>query len=536
MTGMKKQIIPFAAVPQLSTSDQAYSSGDSRLSTFFRHPAKWESFDTLLADRKTRNYPRSFLVSALKRQGVGMNLSDESLRNINLLENPETFTVCTAHQPVLFTGPLYYIFKIASTIRLAQLLRQRYPKQNIVPVFIHATEDHDVDEINHAWIHGKKLVWQQEKGGAVGFFPTETLREVLESLRQLLGESPGAQEISAMVEDAYTKFPDYERATAALVHCLFGRFGLVVLSMNDATLKGVFRPVMERELFEQPSQPVIEKTQFRLRQAGFDQQAHAREINLFYLGERSRNRIVRHPEGFQIVGTGEIIPEPAMKKTLLEYPERFSPNVVLRPLYQESILPNLAFVGGGGEIAYWIERLDQFDLFDIPYPMLVRRNSAIWLENNMVKKWERLGFTLQEMFIDTDSLIRKFIHSHSEKELSFQEELEQFSGIIAKIRKKAATVDPTLENMVMGEGTKQLKTWEQIAARLVRSEKARFDTQIQQIRHVREKWFPDNNLQERQDNFLPIFARYGLKILDPLIAALDPLTPGFLLLSPEEEA
>jgi uncharacterized protein YllA (UPF0747 family) len=157
------------------------------------------------------------------------------------------------------------------------------------------------------------------------------------------------------------------------------------------------------------------------------------------------------------------------------------------------------------------------------------------LEEVWEKKWHKLDFSTQDLFSDTDTLIREFIQRHSGKELSFDAELAEFSKIIDQIKLKASHVDPTLEKTIIAEGLKQLKSWEQIATRLTRAEKSRYDIQIQQIRNIKEKLFPGNGLQERHDNFIPLFIRYGLDILDLLIEELNPLEQGFLILCLSDE-
>ncbi|MFM7090469.1 MAG: bacillithiol biosynthesis BshC, partial [Bacteroidota bacterium] len=204
-------------------------------------------------------------------------------------------------------------------------------------------------------------------------------------------------------------------------------------------------------------------------------------------------------------------------------------------LFQEYILPNLAYIGGGGEIAYWLERKAQFEYFNVPFPMLIRRNSALVLEEVWEKKWHKLDFSIKDLFSDTDTLIREFIQRHSGNELSFDEELAEFSKLVEEIKLKAVKVDPTLEKTIIAEGLKQLKSWEQIATRLTRAEKARYDIQIQQIKSIKEKLFPGNGLQERHDNFIPLFVKYGLGMLDLLIKELNPLEEGFLVLSLKDD-
>lgn len=528
---MKKLVIPFQNISQLSSKDKAYSTGNKLLKPFYKHEVNIENFQYVISDKSEQDIPRKLIVEVLKEQYESLPTSEETLKNIDSLLNPDTYTIITAHQPVLFTGPLYYIFKICSTLNLCKRLKDNYPVNHFVPLFINGGEDHDFEEINHAYLFNKKLIWEQEKGGSVGKLKTETLDKVLSELKILLGDTIEANEIYRLVHTAYTENELYEKASSALVNAIFGKYGLVTLNMSHKSLKHFFKPIIEKELFGQPSQAIIEKTQQALGDVGFSVQAHVREINLFYLRENDRNRIEKIGDDFHIVGTNIVFTEAQLRVELELNPEKFSPNVVLRPLFQEYILPNLAYIGGGGEIAYWLERKAQFEYFKVPFPMLIRRNSALILEEVWEKKWNKLDFELEDLFTDTDALIRAFIQKHSVNELSFDSEIDEFSNIIEQIKIKAAKVDPTLVKTIIAEGHKQLKSWEQIATRLTRAEKSKYDVQIQQIRNIKEKLFPGNGLQERHDNFIPLFVRYGLSILDLFIEELNPLEEGFLVIS-----
>jgi len=532
---MKKLVIPINDIPQLSSKDKAYATGNHNLRPFYKHSVNLDSFKNVMADKSLQDCPRELIVKVLKEQYKDLPSSELTVNNINSLIQPNTFTIITAHQPVLFTGPLYYIFKICSTLNLCNQLKNKYPSNHFVPLFINGAEDHDFEEINHTYLFNKKITWEQNKGGSVGKLQTDTLQPVLNELKELLGDSKEAEKIYELVLHSYTESNLYEQASTALVNAIFGKYGLVILNMSHHALKNHFKPVIEKELFEQPSQAIIEKTQKELGEIGFSVQAHVREINLFYLSENERNRIEKTADHFHIIGTGLNFSEEELRTELDNHPERFSPNVVLRPLFQEFVLPNLAYIGGGGEIAYWLERKTQFEYFNVPFPMLIRRNSALILEEVWEKKWHKLDFSTQDLFSDTDTLIREFIQRHSGKELSFDAELAEFSKIIDQIKLKASHVDPTLEKTIIAEGLKQLKSWEQIATRLTRAEKSRYDIQIQQIRNIKEKLFPGNGLQERHDNFIPLFIRYGLDILDLLIEELNPLEQGFLILCLSDE-
>jgi bacillithiol biosynthesis cysteine-adding enzyme BshC len=513
----------------LSSKDTAYATAQPALRPFYKYPVSLESFAQVIADKKQADIDRELLVSELKKQYEKLDPSPEVMQEIESLADANTFTVVTAHQPSLFTGPLYYIYKIISTIHLSRVLNEQYPEQHIVPVFITGGEDHDFEEMNHASIFGKEIVWENEESGSVAMMGTDSLQPALEKLKDILGNSPKAQEIGSVIGNCYTRHEKYGMASVDLVNELFKSYGLVVIDMNNPELKRRFAPIMEKELFEQASQSLIEATTKELEKAGFSQQAYPREINLFYLRDQIRERIVQEGDTFKVLNTDFQFSESEMREELQQHPERFSPNVVIRPLYQEYILPNLAYIGGGGEIAYWLERKSQFEHFGVNFPMLIRRNSVLWIDKGNVKKMDKLGLKVADLFTDTEELIKSYVKENAENELSLKEEKKQlhtiFNGIVDKIKE----VDQTLVKTVKAEAANQMNSLQGLESRLLKAEKQRHEIELNQIRGIKDKLFPGNGLQERTDNFLSFYLRYGDAFFETLMQELNPLEKGFIV-------
>ncbi len=527
---MKIHRLPFSQIPQLSKRDRAYNNGSSTLKDFYAYEVTEEAFGEILSARKNYLANRKLLVEVLESQYGDWEKSPVLVRNLEALNNEDCFTVITAHQPSLFTGPLYFIYKIISTIQLAKRLNASYPSYQIVPVFVLGGEDHDFKEINHMHLFGKRLAWQNEESGAVGMMKTESLKAVLGELENILGEGENARAIFQLIHQSHSEQALYGAAVRRLVHLLFHEQGLVVVSMNDARLKKQFAPLMKSELLERPSQELIGQAAVQLSTIGFKQQAIAREINLFYLKDQLRERIVLQGDHYKVLNSSYQFTEAELLKELSDHPERFSPNVVMRPLYQEFIFPNLAYIGGGGELAYWMERKAQFEHFGIHFPMLVRRNSVLWLDRGMYKKIQKLGLQADQLFQNTDHLIKEYVQSKASIEVSFDDEKEQLQVVFEALSQKAGLIDTTLVKAVRAEQSKQLKAVEQLEARLLRAEKKKHEIAINQIRGLKDKLFPDNGLQERHDNFLNFYLKYGDRFFKILHQALDPLEKGFVII------
>lgn len=527
---MDVQKIPFEEVPQLSPKDVAYATKDEKLQPFFKYEATLDAFARVIKDKEQDADDRNTLANTLEAQYKGLETTEAVRANIQHLRQLNTFTVTTAHQPALFTGPLYYIFKIISTINLAEQLNQQYPDNQFVPIFISGSEDHDFAEINHARLFGKEIVWENDEQGGVGFMKTESLTTALEQVKDILGDSEDAQAAYQLIEDAYTSHEQYGRATQHLVNTLFRDYGLVVVGMDDPALKRMMIPHIKKEIFEQPSQELVNQTQKELEEVDFGEQAHARSINFFYLRDQLRARIVQEGDDFAVLDTDYRWSKEELEAEIEEYPERFSPNVVMRPIYQETVLPNLAYIGGGGEISYWLERKNQFAHFGVNFPMLIRRNSALWVDSGACKRMDKLGLTAKDLFDDTESLIKRFVADETDNELSLADEKEQLEALFEAVARKAEEIDPTLKKKALAEGAKQLKALENLEERLMRAEKQKHETAINQIRSLKDKLFPGNSLQERKENFLNFYLRYGHDFFATLKEHLHPLEEGFVVI------
>ncbi len=534
---MLKTLLPYSQVPQLAKTDVAYATGDPRLTPFYAYAPRPESFRDALRDREKMTYPRADLVQVLTEHYQSLPEQTLVRQNIAALGQDTTFTVTTAHQPSLLLGPLYYLYKAVTVINLAEIIQRENSARRIVPMFVLGSEDHDLEELNSIQLYGKKLTWASTEQGAVGSMHTAGLSEVLAELKTILGESEAAQALFARVARAYTEPPTLADATRAMLHELFGRYGLVVLDTNDVRLKRNFIPIMRAELLEQPAFRLVNDTISQLNTAGFKTQAAPREINLFYMQPGLRNRITLVTDAperrYQVLNTDLTFSESEILAELEAHPERFSPNVVLRPLLQETILPNLAYVGGGGELAYWLERKTLFEHFKIPFPILLRRNSVLWVDKEMGKKLAKLHVPATHLFEDTDALVRDFVAANSTAEVDLATEMDTLHQIFNHVAQKATAIDATLEKAVRAEETKAVATLEQWQSRLVRAEKQKHEVSLQQLRALKDKLFPANGLQERTDNFMPYVLKYGDGFIDTLKENLDPFAVGFVVLEEE---
>ncbi len=521
---METTHIDFGDVSIFSPTDVAYVKQDARLQEFFKYSPELSSFQQVIADKAKDDTDRSLLVKVLQEQYRGLTTDCKKvLEQVEKLRDPSTFTITTAHQPVLFTGPLYVIYKIISAIKLCRMLGEAYPAHHFVPIFVTGGEDHDFEEMNHLRLYNKQIVWETDEQGPVGRMKTQSLGTVLAQMKEILGTSDTAQEVFELIQQTHTRHERYGRAYVDLINGLFADLGLVVLNMDHPDLKRKMIPIFKSELVERHSKELVTQTQQRLAAEGLKEQAYARDINLFYLTNGSRERLEWADGQYHVLNTDLYFSEAEMLQELEESPENFSPNVVTRPLFQETILPNLAYIGGGGELAYWLERKTQFEHFGINYPMLVRRDSCLWLDRGVLKKMNKLGLSLEDFLLPETETIKKYVSREAESEISLGPEKGQLMQVFRKIEEKAIQVDPTLKGTIGAEGKNVLKVVQHLEAKIRRAEKLKHEVAIGQIRAVRQKLFPDGGLQERKDNFLNFYLRDPDAYFDQLLQSFNPL-------------
>lgn len=507
-----------------------YLNGEVKLSSFYHLPVKMESFAQLIEQRKLMPIDRNVLVQSLQEQYQTLAISELTKANILKLSSENTFTVTTGHQLNLFTGPLYFIYKIISTINLAKVLKTNYPEFDFVPVYWMATEDHDFEEINHFNVFGNKITLPKTQNGAVGKMKLTGIQEVLNQLKEILGNRPQTDELINLFSDFYTEQKTFADATRVFVNHLFGKYGLVIIDGNDTHLKKQMVEEFKVELTHQQNVTIINDSTTKLETLGYKAQITPRKINLFYLQENFRERIVFEKGLYKVLNTSISFSETDIITELETHPERFSPNVALRPMYQEKILPNLAYIGGGGELAYWLQLKKAFELNHISYPVLILRNSVLLLDELSKKKLDKIGIGLNKIFKPTETLIKDYLKSKYTGTVNLSEEQKKISSIFNELTKKTETIDVTLKPTVEAEFHKIIKSLTHIESKLIKVQKLKEEDSVNQIARLKERLFPAGNLQERTENVLYLFLLLGNDAIDVLMKELNPLKQEFIII------
>ena len=495
-------------------------------SLYHRFPTL-ENFD-LQIDEKSKNYSlknRLTLAEALKNQNASFPISESTQTNIELLKSEKTFTITTGHQLNLFTGPVYFLYKIASTINLCKQLKEKYSEYNFVPVYWMATEDHDFEEINHFNLKDKKIKWERESFGPVGRLSTEGLNEVYEEFSELIGVGETADYLKELFKKSYLEHNNLADATRFLANELFSAEGLVIIDGDDSNLKTLFTPYIKNELIHQNSFAAVSKTIQQLKE--YTVQVNPREINLFYIEDNLRERIIFENNIYKVNTTEIQFSETEILELLQKSPEKFSPNVILRPLYQEVILPNLAYIGGGGEIAYWLELKSNFESQNVTFPILMLRNSFVVATEKQKEKIEKLHLSWSELFLPQEELTHQKTKELSIFNINFSEQKETLRKQFSELLKIAEQTDKSFIGAVKAQEAKQIKGLENLEKRLLKAEKRVHTEKLERITAIQNQLFANGSLQERKNNFSEFYSK---KFINDVILLSNPLNTYFKII------
>ena len=501
-----------------------YLGNKQSLYHLYKYPFALSSFRDIIKDKSKDTVDRKLLVEVLNGQYAKIPTTGSVTNNIQSLLADNTFTVVASHQPCLLMGPLFNIYKITGAINLAAQLKNLYPNNNFVPVFWMGSEDHDIEELNNTYINGKKIVWSDAGTGAIGRLNTESLKGVFESLK----EFSLAPELMAILTNGLVEYKTFGTFTQYFVNEIFKEYGLVVIDQDDARLKRKFSEVMLDEIVSSTALGLL-KQNIEFLEANYKAQAKPRDINFFYLGEGYRERIIYNSltQKFLVNNTSVAFNVEEIREEIETHPERFSPNVIYRPLYQEMVLPNLAFIGGAGELSYWLELEPLFDHYQVNYPMLILRSSAAIVNAQVIKKLEKLNLKIEDFFGEIESLITRYVKENMAPDISLVDEKNKLSLLFDAIAEKAEGVDATLKQNVAAEKQKALTVLENIEGKMLKAEKRKQETAINQIRSIHAVLFPENTLQERREGFASF---YSTDFISEVVREADPMAKTFKFL------
>ena len=512
---MKKLKIPYREIPYFSNFFQDYMNGDVSEEFYNRAPSI-DSFESQIHEKSQQDIDRELLTTVIQDQNSSIHLSEKSSKNISLLNDNNTFTITTGHQLCLFGGPLYFFYKIISTINLSISLKKRFPEYNFIPIFWMASEDHDFKEVNNIHLFNKKYKWISEEEGMVGSFKTKGIDKIIDDIKKDITDLNDLDPLINLLRSSY-QCETLVESTRFFVNEIFGKYGIITLDASDTRLKRKLIPIMKKDILKNSFYPLILKDSDNF-QNKYNLQAFYRKINFFRLDHQKRERIIDPPSEIEINNM----------------PERFSPNVLMRPLYQELILPNLAYIGGGAEIAYWMQLKSSFKSSNIVFPILFLRNSVLFIENKDYLKWESLGLEIKDLFSNNDILYRKYLEKICDFDLN--DEVNKIREVYVNILEKVKIINnSSMNQFVESEMKKQIKLISKIEKKHLKAMKHKHKSSIKTINKIKEKLFPENTLQERVDNIFSCYLNHEKEFIDLLFKEINVLDSNFLILFPENK-
>jgi len=536
-SGLRVETLSFDRIPHQSRLFLEYLHDPVALREFypsavrFHHELATRAPEVLAAHQTDRGA----LCDALQDMNSAWGAGTETLKNIQLLREADCLAVVSGQQAGLFTGPLYTIYKALSAVKLAGCLTQRQTKA--VPVFWIATEDHDFPEVARAEFIGRdcKLAEVQasadlhREGEPVGRVMIDnSIDTILTQLLELLPISEFTPDLEAVVRDAWRPGRSYGEAFARMMTSLLGTHGLVLLDPLDPRLKAMAAPLYAKAaLRAHDIATAIEARSQRLVEAGYHAQVTASE-NSFPLflhdGSGARQALTRAgDEKYTTKQTDESYTVEELANLALAQPEKFSPNVTLRAVIQDYLLPTIAYYGGAAEIAYFAQTGEVYRLLERPITPILPRSSLTMIERHTGRVLERYGLGLTDLFAGPESVLKRVVEEHlgADTANSFTRTEATFNNELDDLRERLRSVDPTLADALETGRRKINYQLEGLRTRFHRAQMARDEATQRQLERAFDQLFPHKELQERHINITSLLARHGRYVVEWIYNAIN---------------
>lgn len=478
---------------------------------------------------------RKRLVQILRNQGDKLNKSSAYQAALEALSMDNALAVVTGQQVGIFTGPLYTLYKTIGTFNLSRYLKERFPEFEFVPIFWLEGDDHDLDEANHIHIFDSNLEVVRIDGistdpGLENLLPMsevkidETFKGVVGQLEAILRESDFKQSLIKTLSEFYSTGESLTSAFSKTITHILQNIPLLTFDPTDVEAKRLFRSIFDRELFTFPrtSEEVI-KSSAQLEE-NYHVQVKPRVLNLFYLDDGRRRAIEPIGNAFSLRGTKRKLMREQLRTLVETNPELFSPNVVLRPICQDYILPTAAYVGGPSEIAYFAQLKGVYQLFEVEMPPIFPRPSATIVEHGVQKIMERYQLGFLDAFAEFDELVKKALRAVSAEDIpgEFNKTSEEVARAVHWLDPLTTRIDPTLKGAVDSTVSRMLYHLQHLQEKTVAAYRRKNDQVLQQAKKFQQFIYPNRDLQERIVNFSYFYNKYGDNFIHKLVEELPP--------------
>ena len=530
--------IRFSDLPRTSRLFNDFLYDFDRVASFFEK--NWHDGPSLVEHARlvaTQPYKREVVADVLEEQNRKAGAGEETLANIARLRQSDAVAIVTGQQAGLFTGPLYTVLKALTAIKLAAHLREQ--GVNAVPIFWIASEDHDFEEVNHCRLVNREgqlitiryTACQPKEGKPVGH--VTLCEEINENIAQMIAALPESEFMPRLADDlreAYQPGENFADAFGKLMMKFFSKFGLVLINPLDDRLKHVAAEIYQRALTHTPEMAaaLVERSR-ALETAGYHAQVHvsAESVPLFMMDEGRRTAMVRRDDGFfYLKGSEKRFTAEELLDTVHRCPSCFSPNVTMRPIVQDVLLPTVAYIGGPAETAYFAQLRPTYALLGRVAPIVRPRGGMTLIEKRHAKTLSKHGLQFTDLFAGLHEVMVKVVERglDADTAAAFEETEKLFNEQLEKLRAALAKVDPTLAEALKGGREKILYQLSNLRTRFVHNRAKRDETTHQQIERAFAALYPDKNFQEREITPAYFLARYGYELFDRIYEAI-PLNP-----------
>ena len=536
-SGLRVETLPFERVPHQSRLFLDYLKDPLSLRKYypgavrFHHELQQRVPDVLAAHQVDRNQVADALAARNQRWGA----PEETLNNINLLRDPDTVAVVSGQQAGLFTGPLYTIYKALSAVKLAGCLRQRNTKA--VPVFWIAAEDHDFIEVAKAEIIGRDCQLKHvdistdlhREGQPVGrVVLDDSINAIIDQLFELLPNSEFADDMKKLVQQSWQPGRGYVDSFATMMTALLGRYGLIFLDPLDAEMKKLAAPLYAAAVRQAPEiATAVEQRSRDLENAGYHAQvlATATSFPLFLHDEDGARRALLRVENgnYQAKDTEQQYSIEELAELAQHEPQRFSPNVTLRAVVQDYLLPTIAYYGGAAEIAYFAQTAEVYRVLERPATPILPRSSLTMIERHTGRVLERYGLTLADFFEGLEPVTKRVVEEHlgASTARSFDAAEQNVNQELDRLKTELHAIDPTLAN-ALETGRKKIQyQLDGLRTRFVRAQMTRDEAAHRQLQRAADQLYPNKDLQERHINVTSLLARHGTYVIEWIYNAIN---------------
>jgi len=476
---------------------------------------------------------RELLPGILNSQYSGLNSSSKTTKNISLLSDSKTLAVVTGQQLGILGGPMYTFYKIITAIKLSNFLSERYDDFHFVPVFWLEGDDHDFNEVRSISVvndanDNKKISYDQEiheeedRGSVGNTVLNESLNNFFSELEQNVRNTEFSPQLFSKLKTFYSPGKSFKQSFKELLFWLFDKYGLILFDPQDPKIKSLLKPVFKKEVtdFRVHAEKLV-NISAELEES-FHAQVKVRPINLFYRNEEGRYLIEPVENEFRLKHKRKRFSYDELVQSIENQPESFSPNVLLRPICQDYILPTAFYVGGPSEIAYFAQVMPLYDFYKIEAPIIYPRSSATLVEKNITTLLEKFDLKIEDVFRYSDNLKQKVINSVSQNSLDdlFSQAENQIEITFDSLKENLFEFDKTMSDASSKYKQKVSQYLVEFKSKAVEAQKRKHETTLRQIDKILNTLYPNSNLQEREINFVYFMNKYGEEIMNQIFDEL----------------